>query len=130
MSFDYLEPLVSLLINVPSVPKRLDVGVTQKCNGIPLFHSTRGEIYPMLYVAVLGRGSTSYQGDLPDGCRTVTYPTVLQHTKVSYKHASICAFLFIFAYYFYIASAYTYGFSLIFHTKELKNLHKLAIVFR
>ena len=85
MPIEFLEPLVPMIIEVPSISKRLDIGVTSECNGIPLFHSFRGDTYPMLFMAGLGRGSTSHQGELPDGCRTVTYPTVLHHIKALLK---------------------------------------------
>lgn len=81
MKIDFHKPLKPLIIDVPSVIKRLDVGLTTECKGIPLFHSTQDNTYTMLYRAGLRRGSTSqcsHQGHL----LTVTYPTVLHQVLV------------------------------------------------
>lgn len=71
-----------------SVKRGSTVGVTTECSGIPLFHTTKGDTYSMLYMA---GGSTSQQGNLPTECRTLTYPTILSRQgtfEIANKQAS------------------------------------------
>lgn len=80
----YFSDLAEIQQDVPGFQCRVDLGITYECNGIPLFTSSTGKVFPMFYRCGGGNGSISLTTRGFNCTRTVVYPTLMHHVKSLY----------------------------------------------
>ena len=83
---DLLEQLAEMQVDEPNLEERIDIGISAKCLGIPLFTCVnQGKVFPLLHMAGFCNGSVTLERDVPSetGVRSVIYPTLNHHIKAS-----------------------------------------------
>ena len=81
---DLLEQLAEMQVDEPNLEERIDIGISAKCLGIPLFTCVnQGKVFPLLHMAGFCNGSVTLERDVPSetGVRSVIYPTLNHHIK-------------------------------------------------